>query len=124
MTRSPEHAARANLAALVDPYRSNAERDWARLGALILSNEFGELVLLTLYEPVTLRLPGGSYRPDFLHILEDGRTLFVEVKGSKKQKGYRDARSKLRAAAEIFSFWTFCEARGGGEEWVVEVIDV
>jgi len=115
--------ARANLAALVDPYRSNAERDWARLGALILSDEFGEAVLLTLYEPIRLSIPGGHYTPDFLHILEDGRTLFVEVKGSKKQKGYRDARSKLRAAAEIFNFWTFAEARGGGEEWVLEVVE-
>lgn len=113
----------ANLDALFPVYKSEAERAWAAIGELILAADFEQRVMLTMYEPVALRLPGGSYKPDFMHILETGQVIFCEVKASKHQKNYRDARSKLRAAAEVYGFWTFVEARGGGENWETEVIN-
>ena len=117
--------ARANLAALIDPYRSETEREWAEgNGMLYVSLEFdGARVLRMDYEPETFNLPGEKYTPDFRCILETGRVIFVEIKGSKKQKGYRDARSKLRAAAELNPMYTFVEAVGGAGGFELEVID-
>ena len=117
--------ARANLAALIDPYRSETEREWAEgNGMLYVSLEFdGARVLRMDYEPETFNLPGGSYTPDFRCILETGQVIFVEIKGSKKQKGYRDARSKLRAAAELNPMYTFVVAVGGKDGFELEVID-
>lgn len=106
----------ANLSALIPQYKSKAEEDYAAYGPILIGDEFGEKVVLTMYEPMTFRLPGGKYTPDFLHLLQSGTHVFVEVKGSKKQKNYRDARSKLRAAAEMYSFYSWCMVIGGNIE--------
>ena len=84
------------------------------------SFEYGEAVVLTMYEPMAFYLPGGRYKPDFMHILESGSILFVEVKGSTKQRGYRDSRAKLRAAAEVFPFFYWCMST----DLVIERINV
>lgn len=97
----------ANMDALIPRYKSKAEEDYAIFGAAMIHQELGKVVELTMYEPMAFYIPGGRYRPDFMHILEDGKIVFVEVKGSKKQKNYRDSRAKLRAAAEVFSFFTW-----------------
>jgi len=112
----------ANVAALIPKYRSKTERYWADVGAVYVAAEFEARVVLQMYEPVKLKLPGGIFTPDFMYLLDTGQTVFVEVKGSKRQKNYRDARSKLRAAAEIYSFWTFCEAVGGRGGFELEVL--
>lgn len=116
--------ARARLLALIPAFDSEGERWWQQYGALLLGDEAGSAVVWTQYHPLTFRLPGGSYTPDFLHILADGRIVLVEVKGSKQQKGYRDARSKLRAAAEVYGWLVWYEAiigRNGCE--VLELIE-
>ena len=77
----------------------------------IIEGATGQAVVLTMYEPVTFHIPGSNYTPDFLHILADGEQCFVEVKGSKAQRGYRDARAKLRAAADVFPFYSWFEVR-------------
>jgi hypothetical protein len=115
--------AKANITRLVDPYRSKAERDWSNLGPVILPDELGGSVVVTHYEPMTIHLPGGKFTPDFLHILNDGRLVFCEVKGSKRQKNYRDARSKLRAAACIHPWATWIEARQSRGGWELELIN-
>ena len=107
--------ARANLAAFAPAFDSKAEVWWDAYGALLIAQECGQAVALTLYHPVTFRLPGETYTPDFLHILQDGALVFVEIKGSTRQKNYRDARSKLRAAAEVFAWVTFYEAIVNGQ---------
>lgn len=91
-------------------YKSNGEKLWAAEGALLICAQFGTRVELTLYEPMTFNIPGGHYTPDFLHILQTGEMVFVEIKASTKQKGYRDARSKLRAAAEVYPYFYWIEA--------------
>lgn len=122
--------ARADLERLTSRYRSKAEEWWATFGPAILEGELRRLnpeaayaVVITEYEPVTLHMAGNDYTPDFLHILSDGRMVFVEVKAPlaqrnragkrafRGQQNMRDARSKLREAAESFPYWQFVEVR-------------
>lgn len=103
--------ARADLSRLVSPYRSKAEEQWSVINAMWVGDWFRVSVIETRYEPLTFHVPGGTYTPDFMNILEDGRIVFVEVKGSKAQKNYRDARSKLRAVRELYPWFYWCEAR-------------
>lgn len=113
--------AKANAAALVPQYKSGSERQFALLGRAILREHFDVAVAAMFYEPCRWKIPGGNYTSDFMAVMEDGRIVLVEVKGSRKQKGYRDARSKLRAVAEIYQFFTWieCVEQDG---WTVEVI--
>ena len=112
----------ADVAAMLTAYKCHAEEAWAGYGSMVLLGELGQHTAVMLYEPMSFRLPGGSYLPDFMHLLEDGRIVYVEIKGSKHQKGYRDARSKLRAAAELHPWFTWIEARQERGSWIVEVI--
>lgn len=126
--------ARARLTGLIPQYESAAEGWWAVYGAPLIADELRQPVALTLYHPLTYHLPGGTYTPDFLHILRDGWLVAVEIKAlitdrdgkpnNRVQKGYRDARSKLRAAAEIFHWLIWYEARVGprGEGFELERI--
>lgn len=77
----------------------------------------GEAVVFWGYEWMSFKLPGGSYTPDFLYLLADGRLVFVECKGSKNQANYRDARSKLRAAATLNPWFWFYEVRIEKSAW-------
>lgn len=116
-------AAIANLLRMQEkPYKSDTERRWSLVGMTVVGAFFGGLPALEMYEPVTFHIPGGSYTPDFMYILPTGQTVFVEVKGSTKQKNYRDARAKLRASADIYRMFTFCEVRPERGTWTVEVI--
>lgn len=107
----------ADLSKLIPVYDSKAEEWWAEKGAWLLGDEIGCPVVDTYYHAVTVHLAGERYTPDFLHLLRDGRLVFVEVKGSTKQKGYRDARSKLRAASVMFRWATWYEAIVGRDGW-------
>lgn len=138
--------ARADVSRLLPRFDSDIEAWWERNGALILGNELECGVARTEYHPMTFLLPGGGYTPDFLHILTDGRLVFVETKAlilktkftegqdgtvtakqvhnSRAQKGYRDTRTKLRAAAELHPWALWAEVRVGkrGGEWELEFI--
>ena len=108
-----------DIARLAPTFDSAAEEWWHKYGTLLLTDRLGEGIALTQYHAFTLHLPGGSYTPDFLHVTSDGRMLIVEVKGSTKQRNYRDARSKLRAAAELYRWAVFYEVivtKGGCEK--------
>jgi hypothetical protein len=106
--------ARADVRRLIPQYDSRGEEWYARIGYLLTGDELGSEVVLTQYHALKVNLPGGSYEPDFLHILADGRLVIVEVKGSREQKGYRDARAKLRAAADLYRWATWLEIRADG----------
>lgn len=115
--------ARVDVARLVEPYKSKTEKAWSKIGALWVGDWYQSQVLDERYEPLTFRLLGGSYTPDFGYLLSDGRLVFVETKGSTHQKNYRDARSKIRAAAELYPWFIFCEARPvKGGNWHFEEI--
>lgn len=143
---SPVTLARADVAKLLPQLKSAEERWWDTHGALIIGNEFDSAVVATYYEKVSFKVPGGSYTPDFMHVLADGRMVYVEVKAlilktkiidrrdgtsevkqvhnSRAQHGYREARSKLRAAAECYPFYIWVEARVGKRgEHELEIIN-
>ena len=96
-----------------DRFKSAEERAFAQYAAALLYDQFGSTVHRLDYEPVTWNLPGNRYTSDFCAILSDGRVVFVEVKCSKRQRGYRDARSKLRAAAALHPEYVWCECLVG-----------
>ena len=109
-------------------YDSKEEAAWALLCHDELEHQ-GYNLLETIYHPFTLYIAGGKYTPDFLHIVQISMAtsivLIVEVKGSKKQRNYRDARTHLRSAANKFDFWRFAEVRINIKSGAVEfeVID-
>ncbi len=111
----------ADVQTLIPKYKSSTEEMFAAHGSTWLCDHFQSSVVLMLYEPCRWKIPGGHYTSDFMAVLEDGRVLFIEVKGSKRQKGYRDARSKLRAAAVTYPMFTWLEVV---EElgWTIEVL--
>lgn len=80
----------------------------------------GQDVIFWGYEWVSFHLPGGSYTPDFLYLLGSGQQVYVEIKGSRKQANYRDARSKLRGAATLNPWFWFYEARLARNAWEFE----
>lgn len=113
--------ARAKTARLGTQYKSGAESQFATIARRVLKDELGGDVALLAYEPVTFNLPGGRYTPDFQAIMSDGSIVFIEVKGGKRQRGYRDARSKLRAAAALWPCYLWIEWRA--DSVTLEVIN-
>lgn len=91
-----------------------------------LELETSRKIVFAGYEWVTFSLPGGNYKPDWSFLLDNGRWARVEIKASKMQPGYKDARSKLRAAAALnpwdlfYEFRMRTKAEGGG--WFLEFI--
>lgn len=92
----------------------------------VIEEEVGHKIIFAGYEWQAFSLPGGHYTPDWSYLLDDGSWVHVEVKASKFQPGYKDARSKLRAAASLNPWAKFFEFRkhtikdGGG--WECEFI--
>jgi len=111
----------ADVQALIPRYRSDSEQQFAFLGAIIMRDALGIEVIEMRYEPCRWAIPGGHYTPDFLCVMSQGQIVFVEVKGSRKQRNYRDARSKLRAAAAMYPWFTWCEAVEE-DGWRLEVL--
>lgn len=93
-----------------DPFDSKTDMVWAKVGAVILQGILGKRIVIVRYHPFIFVLPGESYEIDFLLIAEDGLHYLIECKGSKEAKNYRDARSKLRAAAALHPYWSFALA--------------
>ena len=115
-----------HIKALIDfhapKYRSKIEKTYADMCFIWVLATFEVKVLLTQYEPFTFHLPGKiKYTPDFVHILADRRLLIVEVKNSKKNKGYRVTRNKLVTAASIYPYFMWAEYLH--ETGMFEIID-
>lgn len=106
----------------VDRYRSGTEREFAASGyqALMCDLPLGTKLLEIRYESVHLQIDGGIYTPDFTMSTDTCGILFVETKGSRKQKNYAAGRQRLRSAAERYYIYRFFQAmkkRGGGWEF-------
>lgn len=101
---------------------SREEVRWRSEGIPQIEQHFGLKVVVDRSKAYSFKLPGGVYTPDFFYILEDGQRVHVEVKGSKRQPNYRDARSKIRIAATLYWWDVFCEVRWENREWTVERI--
>lgn len=107
---------------------SSVEAKWLPFSLVVITRKFPEMggVFLERIRPVSFHLPGGIYTPDFYYLMNDGSRIVVEVKGSKFQSNYRDARGKLRAAATLNPDHVFCEVMPNRESengWSVEVIE-
>ena len=111
----------ADVEALIPQYKSDTEEKFAQIGGVLLGAHFGQNVIVLQYEPCRWKIPGGQYLPDFMAVLANGAVVLVEVKGSRKQRNYRDARSKLRAAAAMYPMFTWCEVVES-YGWRVEVL--
>lgn len=126
--RHPVRKARASLDKDKPSSKMSApERRWAQEGnaQLILLDPFKGLdVVCSVYEWMSLRLPGGLYTPDFMSLLNDGQVIFVEVKETRMMQSYRDSRSKLRTAAALNPWFTFVMAVWKRKEkrWEIEFI--
>lgn len=106
---------------------SSVEAKWLPFSLMVITRKFPEMggVFLERIRPMSFHLPGGSYTPDFYYLMNDGSRIVVEVKGSKFQSNYRDARGKLRAAATLNPDHVFVEAMANKEcenGWSLEVI--
>ena len=108
-------------------YKSQYEEAWVKTGVPVLEDILGAKQIWFGYEPVKFVLGKPIYTPDFMHLLEDGRIVIMEIKGSRHQRGYRSSRTKLRTAAGIYPFfiWTLAignKQKGEINEWEVEFI--
>lgn len=90
-------------------YKSEGERRYREYGYTTLVYPEEEPVLI-IYEPLSLKVPGGRYTPDFLVLYNSGYFVLVEVKESPYQPSFRDCAAKLRASAELYPFFTFALA--------------
>lgn len=88
-----------------DVYKSNGEAWYAGSYQDVMPMP----VISISYEAVKLRVAGGWYTPDFMHITSTGNVVFVEIKESKYQPSYRSSRQKLKAAAELHNWAYFCQ---------------
>lgn len=103
--------------------RSSTEGNWLASGHIPLIETLGwGKVYYYGYEWVSFKLPGGLYTPDYFYCTEGG-LLFVEIKGTSAQANYRDARSKLRAAAALNPWAVFFEAKPNRTAWDMEKIN-
>lgn len=102
---------------------SREEVRWQAMGVPLLEKQYNMPVVLWKPKAFSFNLPGGRYTPDFFYIFENGLRLHVEVKGSRLQAGYRDARAKMRAAATLFWFDNFMLAVWEQGAWQLELIE-
>lgn len=106
---------------------SREELKWKMVARNVLAEHFTTSVEFERVKPVSFNLPVGQYTPDFQYTMSDGMVIYVEVKGSKFQPNYRDARARLRASATLFPEHTFLEVMPNKEVipygWSVEVIE-
>src|SRR5262249_52520698 len=83
------------------PYRSKLEAHYAAL--LTMQQRAGEVVRWR-YEAIRLTLaPRTTLTVDFVLTLPDGRIVFDETKGFRRD----DAMAKLKIAAALYPEWTF-----------------
>ncbi len=120
MTENP-YLAKAIIENLTPVYRSKVEEKWAQVGEIVVMHDLLSPVIRTYHEPLRFHVPGGWYKPDFLHILQDARIIIMEVKGMRKLPSHRDSRAKFRGVAEIYPFLIFGFAKlTKGDGWDIE----
>lgn len=103
---------------------SEFERRWHSQGEdlPLLEELYGEKVVLCKPKAISYQLPGGRYSPDYLYIFESGLRVVVEVKGSSFQKGFKDAKAKMRAAATLHWYDNFLLVMWEKNEWSLEAV--
>lgn len=105
-------------------YKSKVEEAWAENGGRAISTEFGqEVEPEVFYEPFVMRVAERlRYIPDFLHILEDGSIVLVEVKGSEFQRGFRSSLNKVKMVAKLYPMFYYIIAISTPKGWQIRRI--
>ena len=120
--KRPRAEKKPELCAFGYEFDSPLEVDFAHeLERRYLSREFSDW----RYHSMTFRLAKGvTYTPDFRTISHGivPRLTFYEVKGSWKQKGGRDSRTRLKIAADLNQWCNWHGVTREDGEWVFEVI--
>lgn len=95
-------------------YKSNLEERAA--------NEWVQFIFeWWMYEPFSLKFPGGTYVPDFFGQLKNGGLAAIETKGWNKN--LRADKLKYKASCEVHGHWLgFCwltleKVSGWSEKW-------
>ena len=83
------------------------------------------------YEGKTFHMGAVKYTPDFNLVLwntdmelDDTKLVNVEVKGSKKQRGYDQTRAKLKIAAGMYPEYTWIEVVVDAREKVFDSFEI
>lgn len=116
-------------------YRSEEELFFSKIGPAVVAEVHANHRKYTLrsvrYEPFRMAIPGGSYMPDFELVLAVKRDeevcqdiIFVEVKGSTKQRGYRTSRIKLRAAASLYPEFSFYQVMVNAAKSTIDKVEL
>ena len=98
---------------MLDPFKSQEERFfWSMVNTLpqIIPELSGTRVITAMYEAFSLRFGITTYTPDFLVQFGSGSgfvCVLFEIKGSKKQNGYRETRAKLRESVSLYPMFVF-----------------
>lgn len=108
-------------------YKSSYEEAWMEYGVHTLEEVLGSECIWSAYEPVKFVLGKPIYTPDFIHVMRNGQLVIMEIKASRKQRGYRSSRTKLRTAAGIYPFFIWGLGVGHKENkkisnWEIEFI--
>lgn len=102
-----------------DNYRSELERRFAR--EWITPQEMAGDIARWRYEPITFKLPGGNYTPDFMIEWSDGRRItFAETKGWTKSlradhRAFEEAANTHTWARFVWVTWD--THSGWAERW-------
>lgn len=99
---------------------SEWEEQWSKdfCNALYTELRYNPDPAIKEFEPMTFHLGERiSYKPDFMHIeAETGTIIFVEVKGSRFQRGYQTTLNKVKWASQKFPQFVWIMAVWNREE--------
>lgn len=111
MTRA---RSKKDVALSISEDMSAVERQWEIDAPIEIEKLFGQPVIRTLYQPISLRLPyvkgAIRYTPDFMHVLKDGELVFVETKATRFQDNYAYSILRLKIIATKFYEFHFVVA--------------
>lgn len=98
-------------------YKSKSENKWAIEGDKVVAELVGEAVICSYYEGVTFIVGSLKYTPDFMHMTQSGKIIFVEVKDSRFGRSYQASITRLKATAAKFAMFIFYEVIMKKDGW-------
>lgn len=72
-----------------------------------IRGKFKGTAVLPYKETVTFNVPGVKYTPDFIGITPDNEIVVIEIKGSKRQRGFYYTRARMIAAHVLLPLFHF-----------------
>lgn len=81
-----------------------------------LETPFYNLWVSDEHEPITFNMNGMKYTPDFLGVTEDEEVVVIEVKATKRQRGYYYSRSRIIASHMMLPHFHYIIVEVGGSD--------